>query len=125
MREVLKHWLDTVFDPPPTREAVVTALKSATVAKKKVADQLESKYCAPVHCMGDKSDLEIEIVHNVTDIAERQSPLISMYSIVSLYTIALWYSTFRIWYIQNSGASWSTILSNYFLHRLEAVAAEP
>ena len=56
MREVLKHWLDTVVDPPPTWEAVVTALKSPTVEKKKVADRLESKYCAPVHCMGEKSN---------------------------------------------------------------------
>ena len=55
MRDVLKHWLDTAVDPP-TWEAVVTALKSPTVDKKKVADQLESKYCAPVHCVGEKSD---------------------------------------------------------------------
>ena len=56
MREVLKHWLDRVFDPPPSWEAVVAALKSPTVDKKKVADQLEIKYCAPVHCLGKKSD---------------------------------------------------------------------
>ena len=71
MREVLKHWLDTVFDPPPNWEAVVTALKSPTVDKKKVADQLESKYCAPVHCLGEKSDSPTKVekskgIHNCT-----------------------------------------------------------
>ena len=45
MREVLKHWLDTAVDPPPAWEAVVTALNSPTVDKKKLADQLKSKYC--------------------------------------------------------------------------------
>ena len=55
MCEVLKHWLDTTTDPPPTWEVVITALRSLTVNKKKVADQLESKYCAPVRCMGEKS----------------------------------------------------------------------
>ena len=48
MCEVLKHWLDTAVDPPPTWEAVITALRSPTVDKKKVGEQLESKYCAPV-----------------------------------------------------------------------------
>ena len=45
MREVLKHWLDTAVDPPPAWEVVVTALNSPTVDKKKLADQLKSKYC--------------------------------------------------------------------------------
>ena len=56
MHKMLKHWLDTLFDPPPTWEAVVAALKSPTMDMKKVADQLESKYCAPVHCVGEKSN---------------------------------------------------------------------
>ena len=52
MCEVLKHWLDTTTDPPPTWEAVITALRSPTVDKKKVADQLESKY---FHCMEESN----------------------------------------------------------------------
>ena len=58
MCEVLKHRLDTVVDPLPTLEAVVAALKSD---KKKVADQLESKYCAPLHCMGEKSNSSTKV----------------------------------------------------------------
>ena len=46
MREMLKHWLDATTDPPPTWEAVITALKSPLVNKKNVAAQLESKYCS-------------------------------------------------------------------------------
>ena len=49
MREMLKHWLDTTVDPPPTWEAVITALKSPLVNKINVAAQLESKYCTQVH----------------------------------------------------------------------------
>ena len=48
MCEMLKHWLDTAVDPPPTWEAVVTALRSPIVDKKNIAEQLESKYCAPI-----------------------------------------------------------------------------
>ena len=48
MREVLKHWLDTITDPPPTWEAVITALRSPIVDKKNIAMQLEAKYCPPV-----------------------------------------------------------------------------
>ena len=47
LREVLKHWLDTAVDPPPSWEAVVAALRSRIVNKWFVASQLESKYCAP------------------------------------------------------------------------------
>ena len=46
MREMLKHWLKTAVDPPPTWETVVTASRSPLVNEKKVAAQLESKYCA-------------------------------------------------------------------------------
>ena len=49
MREMLKHWLDVAVDPRPTWEAVVTALRAPIVDKKHVAEQLESKYCAPEH----------------------------------------------------------------------------
>ena len=45
MREMLKHWINTSVDPPPTWEAVITALRSPLVNKKNVAAQLESKYC--------------------------------------------------------------------------------
>ena len=54
MREMLKHWLKTAVDPPPTWEAVVTALRSPLVNEKKVAAQLDSKYCAPVQHMREK-----------------------------------------------------------------------
>ena len=54
--EVLKYWLKTSIDPPPTWEAVVTALTSQIVNEKNVAAQLESKYCSPVHCMSEKSN---------------------------------------------------------------------
>ena len=53
--EVLKHWLKTSVDPPPSWEAVITALRSPIVNEKTVAAQLESKYCAEVHCMTDES----------------------------------------------------------------------
>ena len=54
MCEVLKHWLKIAVDPPPSWEAVVTALRSPSVNEKKVAEQLELKYCTPVHCIGEK-----------------------------------------------------------------------
>ena len=53
---MLKYWLKIAVDPPPAWEVVVTALRSPSVNEKKVADQLESKYCAPVHCTGEKSN---------------------------------------------------------------------
>ena len=46
MREMLLYWLDTAVDPPPTWEAVVSALRSPIVCMTYVAEQLESKYCA-------------------------------------------------------------------------------
>ena len=46
MCEVLKHWLKTAVDPPPTWETVVTALRSPAVSEMSVAVQLEAKYCA-------------------------------------------------------------------------------
>ena len=48
MREMLKHWLKTAVDPPPTWETVVRALRSPIVDKQYMAAQLESKYCAPM-----------------------------------------------------------------------------
>ena len=53
--EVLKHWLKTSVDPPPSWEAIITALRSPIVNEKTVAAQLESKYCAQVQCMTDES----------------------------------------------------------------------
>ena len=54
MREMLKHWLKTAVDPPPSWEAVVTALRSRTVNENYIADHLESKYCAPVQYMREE-----------------------------------------------------------------------
>ena len=56
MWEVLKHWLTTAVDPPPTWEAVVVALRSPIVDQMKVAAQLELKYCAPVQYTMGKFD---------------------------------------------------------------------
>ena len=56
MREVLKHWLDTAVDLPPTWETVVTALRSLIVNKKNIAAQLESKYCTLASCMKEESN---------------------------------------------------------------------
>ena len=54
MRGMLKHWLQTAVDPPPTWEAVITALRSPLVNEMNVAAQLESKYCAPAqYTMGE------------------------------------------------------------------------
>ena len=55
LREMLKHWLDTAVDPRPTWEAVVAALRAPIVDKIRVAEQLESKYCAPVQHTIDES----------------------------------------------------------------------
>ena len=52
--EMLALWLETAIDPPPTWEAVVTALRSPAVSENYLADQLESKYCNPVqYVMGE------------------------------------------------------------------------
>ena len=58
MREMLKHWLDTTVDPPPTWEAVITALKSPLVNKMNVAAQLESKYCTQVQHLREECRVE-------------------------------------------------------------------
>ena len=49
--EVLKYWLKTSIDPPPTWEAVVTALRSPAVNENCLAALLEAKYCNPVQPM--------------------------------------------------------------------------
>ena len=56
MREVLKYWLDTAVDPPPAWETIVTALRSSIVDKKKVAEQLELKYCATEQFMMEETN---------------------------------------------------------------------
>jgi len=56
MCEVLKCWLDTAVDPPPSWEAVVTALRSPLVDKKNFAEKLKMKYCAPVQCLKEDSN---------------------------------------------------------------------
>ena len=41
MRVMLRHWLQTAVNPPPTWEAVVKALKSPLVNEMKLAAELE------------------------------------------------------------------------------------
>ena len=47
MREVLMYWLESAVDPRPCWKTIVTALRSSLVNENYLADQLESKYCAP------------------------------------------------------------------------------
>ena len=56
LREMLKHWLDSAVDPHPTWEAVVNVLRSRIVDKKKLAEQLESKYITSVQCTREESN---------------------------------------------------------------------
>ena len=59
LREMLKFWLKTAVDPPPTWETVVTALRSPSVNEKSVAAQLEAEYCLPVqHVMGEFNSIQ-------------------------------------------------------------------
>ena len=62
LREVLKHWLDRAVDPLPSWRTVITALRSPTVDMKRVAANLEAKYCEPVQCreMSNSSTVERE-----------------------------------------------------------------
>ena len=54
--EMLVLWLKTAVDPPPTWEAVVTALRSPSVNEMNIAGQLELKYCKPAqHVMEESS----------------------------------------------------------------------
>ena len=59
MHEMLIRWLDKAVDPCPSWEAVVTALRSPIVNMNHVAEQLESKYCAPVQCTREKSNSSV------------------------------------------------------------------
>ena len=49
--EMLVLWLKTAVDPPPTWEAVVTALRSPLVNENYLAARLEAKYCNQVQPM--------------------------------------------------------------------------
>ena len=67
MCEMLKHWLKAVIDTPPSWEAVVTALRSPAVNEKKVAEQLELKYCTPVQLVKEEfhSPTKVEISEGI------------------------------------------------------------
>ena len=56
LREILIHWLKTAADPPPTWEAVVTALKSPIVGEKNIAAHLKSRYCPALQDVMDESN---------------------------------------------------------------------
>ena len=56
LREMLKHWLDAAIHPHPCWAAVVKALRSPIVHKQYIAEQLESKYCAPVQHTREKAN---------------------------------------------------------------------
>ena len=66
MREMLKHWLKSSIDPPPTWEAVVTALRSPIVNERYVAACLEFKYCEMEKC---------EIKESISPTRPSHSPL--------------------------------------------------
>ena len=61
LREVLKYWLKTAVDPPPTWEAVVIALRSPSVNEINLAAQLEAKYRTSVQYMRGKSSHPTQI----------------------------------------------------------------
>ena len=61
MRKVLMYWLETAVDPRPCWKTIVTALRSSLVNENYLADKLESKYCAPVQLMREKSSSHTKI----------------------------------------------------------------
>ena len=71
LREVLKYWLKTAVDPPPTWEAVVIALRSPSVNEINLAAQLEAKYRTSVQYMRGKSS-------HPTQIEESEDSLLSL-----------------------------------------------
>ena len=73
LHEVLMYWLKTAVDPPPTWNAVVTALKSPLVGEKNIAAQLESKYCLPLQDIMDES--------NSSTKAEKSEGTLSFYNL--------------------------------------------
>ena len=80
LREVLIHWLKTAVDPPPTWEAVVTALRSPLINEMNVAAQLESKYCAPMQNIMDTSNSPIMK-------AEKSKGTLSFYDLGVTFTL--------------------------------------
>ena len=80
LRKVLIHWLKTAVDPPPTWEAVVTALRSPLINEMKVAAQLESKYCAPMQDIMDTSNSPIMK-------AEKSKGTLSFYDLGVTFTL--------------------------------------
>ena len=58
---MLKEWLKTAFDPHPSWEAIVTALRSPAVNEKYVAEQLESEYCVPVQHAREEFNSPIKV----------------------------------------------------------------
>ena len=75
MREMLKHWLKTSIDPPPTWEAVITALRSPIVNEKNIAAQLEIKYCGQVQCDAKESNSPTRQSHSPPPIAVKDPPV--------------------------------------------------
>ena len=55
LHETLELWLQTAVGPRPTWRAVVTALRSPLINEKKIAAQLEEKYCLPIYHMSKLS----------------------------------------------------------------------
>ena len=68
LREMLKHWLDTAVDPCPTWEAVIAALRLPIIGKKKVAKQLEAKYCVTVQHQSNRPTANMEIDGGTTNL---------------------------------------------------------
>ena len=82
LREVLIHWLKTAVDPPPTWEAVVTALRSPLINEMNVAAQLESKYCVSMQDIMDTSN-------SPTMKAEKSKGTLSFYDLGVTFTLQL------------------------------------
>ena len=83
--EMLMHWLKVADDPPPSWEAVITALKSQCVNEGNVAAQLESKYCAPVQRIMDESKCQPAKM-------ERSKGTISKILSVTYTSLGCWFS---------------------------------
>jgi len=59
MVKMLRKWLDV--NPHPTWEVIITALRSPSVNERKVAAQLEAKYCIPVQHMTEEPNSPTKI----------------------------------------------------------------
>ena len=56
---MLEQWL--VVSPGPTWEVIIAALRSPSINERKVAAQLEAKYCTPVQHMTEESNSPTKI----------------------------------------------------------------